>query len=106
MNSRSASGYAVYLEGAAILVKSEMQKKVVLSVTEAELKSGVSCDHDIMYALRVLKSLELQVELPMLLEIYNHGTVDLGNNSIVGGRTHNIETHQQYLCNLKEGGIW
>ena len=55
------------------------------------MNSGVSCAQYMMYALRVIKSLELQVELPMLLKIENSGTVDLAKNWSVDGRTRNIE---------------
>ena len=59
MIRRSVSGYAVYLEGEAILMKSAMQKTVALLVTEAELNASASCAQDMMYALRVLESLGL-----------------------------------------------
>ena len=67
------------------------------------MNSGVSCAQDMMYDLRVLELLELQVKPPMLLEIDNSGTVHLKNNWIVGGRTHHIETQHQYIHKLKEG---
>ena len=50
----------------------------------------------------VIESLELQVKLTVLMDIDNLGTVDLENNWSVGSRTRNIETPQQYLCELKE----
>ena len=56
------------------------------------MNSGVSCAQDMMYALRVLALLELQVKPPMLLEIDNRGTVDLVNNWSVGVRKRHIKT--------------
>ena len=56
------------------------------------MNSGVSCVQDIMYALRLLELIELQVKPPMLLEIDNRRTVDLVNNWSVGVRTLHIET--------------
>lgn len=103
---RSVSGWAVYLEGAPISAKSSMQKTVALSVTEAELMAAVSCAQDMMYAKRILESLGLQVQLPMILEIDNKGTVDLINNWSVGGRTRHVETRQLFLRGLKEQGIF
>ena len=44
-----------------------------------------------MHALRVIESLEMQVELPMLMEVENCGTMDSAKNWIVGVRTCNIE---------------
>jgi len=102
---RSVSGYAVFLEGAPVTVKSSMQKTVALSVTEAELMAGVTCAQDMLYARKVMESLQLKVRLPMLLEMDNKGAVDLANNWTVGGRTRHIETRQLFLRELKEEGV-
>ena len=102
---RSVSGYAVMLEGAPINTKSTIQKTVALSVTEAEMNAGVSCVQDMLYAKKILESLELKVKLPMLLEMDNKGAVDMANNWSVGGRTRHMETRQLFMRELKEQGI-
>eukprot|EP00957_Ditylum_brightwellii_P188153 14324030-Ditylum_brightwellii.AAC.1 len=38
------------------------------------------CAQDMLYVKRLLEDMELQVELPMILEINNSGAVDLANN--------------------------
>ena len=49
--------------------------------------------------------MDLQVKLPVILEMDNKQAVDLVNNYSVGGRTrHHTETRQYYLCKLKEQG--
>ena len=48
--------------------------------------------------------MDLQVKLPVILEMDNKRVVDLVNNYSVGGRTRNMETRQYYLCKLKEQG--
>ena len=102
---RSVSGYATFLEGAPVTVKSAMQKFVALSVTEAETVSGVQCAQDMLYVKRLLEDMELQVELPMVLEIDNSGAVDLANNWSAGGRTRHMETRMFFLRDLQEDGI-
>jgi hypothetical protein len=102
---RSVTGYVVKLEGAPVAVKSSMQKTVSLSVTESELMAGVHCAQEMLYTKRVLESMGLKVELPMVLEMDNKGAVDLANNWSVGGRTRHIETRQLFLRNLKEDGV-
>ena len=64
-------------------------------LTEVEFNAVVSSAQDMMYALRVLEAMELQVELPMLREIDNRRLLDLENNWSFGGRTCHIETHQR-----------
>ena len=102
---RSVSGYAAFLEGAAVSVKSAMQRTVALSVTEAELIAAVQCAQDMLYIKKVLESMGLQVELPMVLKVDNSGAVDLANNWSAGGRTRHVETRMFFLRDLKEAGI-
>ena len=56
-----------------------------------------------MYVYRILKSLELDVEVPIVLEIHNKGAVDVANS--VGGRARHMEVQMQFLCELKEQGL-
>ena len=99
---RSVSGWAVYLEGAAVACKSIMQKIVALSVTEAELVAAVMCVQHMLYVMRLLESMGLLVEYPMVIEIDNSGAVDLANNWSAGGRTKNMQTRIFILRDLKE----
>eukprot|EP00956_Cyclotella_meneghiniana_P041644 scaffold233431_cov53-Cyclotella_meneghiniana.AAC.1 len=81
-----------YLEKCPVIFRSATQKFVTLSVTEAETAAGVTtCAQDMMYVYRILVSLDLSVELPMVLEIDNKGAVDMANNWSVGGRTRHME---------------
>ena len=59
-------------------------------MTEAEAGTAVTCAQDMMYTKNILESLELSVELPMVLEIDNRGAVDLLNSWAVGGRTRHV----------------
>ena len=102
---RSVSGWRVMLENCPITMKSAMQKIVALSVTEAELFAAVQCAQDMLFVMRILKSMQLQVELPMILEVDNKGAVDIANNWSVSGRTKHIDTKQYFLRQMKEEGI-
>ena len=53
----------------------------------------------------VLESMELQVKLPMILEVDNQRTVNLANNWSAGGRTRHVDVQQNFLRELKEDGI-
>ncbi len=95
----------MFVNNAPVMARSATQKSVTLSVCEAESAAGVMVAQDMLYAYNVLTSLQLQVELPMILEMDNKGAVDLANNRTVGGRTRNIETRQLFLRELKEEGV-
>ena len=102
---KSVSGYSVFLEGAPVAMRSVGARVVALSVTEAELYAATLCAQEMMYVTRILESIGLQVQKPMVLEIDNEGAVDLINNWSVGGRTKHIEVRQYFLRELKEAGV-
>jgi hypothetical protein len=54
-----------------------MMTIIALSVTKAELYAAVLCAHDMLFIMRLLFSLGLDVQLPMILEVDNKGAVDL-----------------------------
>jgi hypothetical protein len=83
---RSVSGIITFLCGAVITLRSKMMPMVALSVTEAGLFVAVMTVQDMLFIMRIVESMGLQVELPMLLEIDNKGAKDLINNWSVGGR--------------------
>jgi hypothetical protein len=102
---RSISGVLTYLNGAVITTRSKMMPIVALSVTEAELFAAVMCVQDMLFIMRVLLSMGLKVQLPMILEIDNKGAKDLIDNWSVGGRLRHVEVKQFFLRELKEQGL-
>jgi hypothetical protein len=51
------------------------------------------------------ESLELEVELPMVLEMDNSGTMDIANSWSVRGRTRHVDVHNYFLYKLKDQGL-
>ena len=99
------SGTSTFLCVAPIIQQSTVQKIVALPVTEAELITATTMDQNMMYIKRLWESINLRVEMPMILEVENKGAVDLSNNYSVGDRTRHMETRQYYLRELKEQGV-
>ena len=85
--------------------RSATQKFVTLSVMEAESAAGVMVAQDMLYTYRMLTLMGLQVELPMILEMDNKGTVDLANNWSVGGRTRHVDVRNYFPRELKDEGV-
>jgi hypothetical protein len=102
---RSVTGTVVYFCDSPIMISSLTQKHVTLSVTEAELAAVVTLVQDMMYVYRVVKSLGLTMELPMLVELDNSGARDLANSWSVGGRTCHFDVRMFFLRELKEEGL-
>ena len=101
---RSITGYYVTVEGSVVSCKSGMQKIVALSVTEAEVIALVMCVQEMLYVMKVLESMELQVDKPMIVQSDNKGAVDLANGWSVSGNTKHMEVRIMFLRELKENG--
>ena len=80
-------------------------KTVALSTTEAELDAASKAAQDMLFIYKLLVSLDLKVELPMLLDCDNSGTKDLINNWNVSGRMRHVEVKKFFLRDLKEENI-
>ena len=102
---RSVSGWSTFLNGAAYVRKSKMQKFVTISVTEAECVAGTSCVQDMMFGKRLLESMGLKVKLPMVLYMDNKGGVDIFNNWSIAGNTRAVAVRFAYVRELKEAGL-
>jgi hypothetical protein len=89
---KTVSGNSTFLCGAPVIQCSTMQRIVALSVKEAKLFAAKKNAQDMLYTNRIVESLGLHVQFPMILEVENKGAVDLVNNYNVGGRTHHVET--------------
>jgi hypothetical protein len=80
---------------------------VTLSTAEAKLAAGTQCAEERLYMMRLLESIGLKVQKPMILEIdnkgTNKGTVDLANNWSVGGRTRHVEVAETIFSTRLEG---
>jgi hypothetical protein len=102
---KSVSGTSTFLNGSPINTRSNTQKSVTLSVTEAELVAATQCAQDMLFNMRILESMGLKVRKPMILEIDNKGAVDLTHNWSVGGRTRHVDVRQYFLRDLKEEDV-
>jgi hypothetical protein len=102
---KSVSGWAVFLNGAPISMRSKMQDCTTLSVTEAELVAAMACAQDMLFSMRLMESIGLRVKKPMVLTVDNKGAKDLANNWSVGGRTRHIDVRYYFLRELKEAGL-
>jgi hypothetical protein len=102
---RSVSGTAVMLEGSPVSMRSNTQKSVTLSVTEAEHAAAVSCAQDMLFVMRLMESMGLRVKKPMILKLDNKGAHDLAHNWTIGGRTRHVDVRMNFLRELKEDGL-
>jgi hypothetical protein len=84
---KSIIGSAVFFEGDPVVMRSSGQKSMTLSVTEAELAAAVQTAQDMMFVMRVIESIGLKVQKPMILKLDNSGAHSLTHNWSIGGQT-------------------
>ena len=53
----------------------------------------------------LIESLQLKVELPMIVECDNKGAVNLANGWSVGGKLKHIDIRLNFVRELKENGV-
>jgi hypothetical protein len=99
---RSVMGWTTFVNGAPVVMKSNMQRYSDLLVTESALGSATETAQDMLFVMRILESMGLRVKKPMLLYIDNKGAKDLANNWSVGGWTRHVEVRMYFLRELKE----
>jgi hypothetical protein len=66
-------------------------------MTEAELAAAVQTAQDMMFVMRVVESIGLKVQKPMILKMDNLGVHDLTHNWSVGGRTRHVDVRMHFL---------
>jgi hypothetical protein len=101
----SVTGFIIYFMGCAISWKSRAQKSVTLSSTEAEYVAISEVSAEIMFIKQLLESLNIQVNLPIIVHVDNVGAIYLSNNATTSQRTKHIDIRYHYVREYIEDGI-
>ena len=94
----SVFGYIIYFCGIPIAWRSKGRKSIVLSTTEAEymvLSEVVK---------ELLKTMNIEVELPITVHVDNVGAIWLSNNRTTSDRTKHIDIRTSFLKEYQEDG--
>lgn len=77
----------------------------MLSMTKTEVAGAVMVTHDMLDFYRMLESLGLQVDLPMIIEMENSGDFNIAKCWSAGKRTHHVDVCNYFLHELKNHGL-
>ncbi len=88
---KNVSGTQVFLNNSPVMAKSSTQRVVTLSVKETELYAAASCAQDMLFVWQMISAKELKVQLPMILQCDNKGTINLSKKWSMGGRTQHVD---------------
>ena len=96
----SVYGYIIYFCGIPVAWKSKSMKSVVLSKTEAEYVAVSEVVKEIKFLYQMLRSMEIKVPLPIMVQVYNVGAIWLANNSSVSERTKHVDLRAHFVRDM------
>jgi hypothetical protein len=101
----SVFGYIVYFCGAPIAWKSKAMRSVTLSTTEAEYVAISEVTKEIMFAKQVISTANIEVKLPIGIQVDNIGAIYLTSNYTTGQNTKHVDIRYHYVRELIESGV-
>ena len=94
----SHGGYVIYLLGCPILATSKKQGVVALSSCEAEFMTAFDAAKRIMWVLRLLNGLQIEVKLPVPILEDNNAAIQLSRRpSLNSGNSRHMEVRWHWL---------
>ena len=93
----SVTGFIMYLLGVPICWRSKAQKGVTLSSSEAEYVAMSEAVKEIRFIYYLLKSMCIEVQLPIIVRCDNVGAIFMAENSSSGVRTRHIDTRYHFV---------
>jgi Reverse transcriptase (RNA-dependent DNA polymerase) len=103
-DSKSTTGYIIYLEENFICAKSQKQERPAQSTTEAEYMALSECASTIEMILQLLEHLQVKLNKPTIY-VDNMGAIKLSSKPTTTGRTKHIAVKYHYIRHLIEQNI-
>ena len=76
---------------------SKGQKSVTLSTTEAEYVACSEVVKEVLFVLQLLKHLQVEVQLPICVHVYNIGAIFLAENQNSSDRTKHVDMRYHFV---------
>ena len=93
----SVTGYVLYMCGAPVIWRSKSQRSVTLSSSEAEYVAMSEAVKEIRFIYQLLKSMDIEVELPIKVRIDNIGAIFMAENVTTNNRTKHVDVRYKYV---------
>ena len=94
---KSITGFAIFLQGAPILWRSQAQKTVALSSTEAEYYATAEAAKEIKFIVHVLETLNIPFKKPIIVHIDNVGAIFVAENPSATKHTRHIDARYHFV---------
>jgi hypothetical protein len=104
-DSRSTSGFAIFLNDCLISWKSSKQTIVALSSAEAEYIALSSCIQELMWIYQLLQEFGLKIQKEIVVFEDNQACIKIANNTTSNVKTKHIRIRYHFVKDLVEEGV-
>jgi hypothetical protein len=94
---KSITGFAIFMQNAPILWKSQAQKCVSLSSTKTEYYATSEAAKEIKFIVQVLESIGQNVEKPIIVHMDNVGAIFVAENASATKHTRHIDARYHFV---------
>ena len=101
----SVTGYILFFMGVPIIWKSKSQRSVTLSSSEAEYVALSEAAKDIKFVYQLLRSIGIEVTLPITVRVDNVGAIFMSENTSTSGRTKHVDIRYRYVNEMVLDGF-
>jgi len=101
---KSTSGYIIFLNNCPIIWNSKKQKTVALSSAEAEYMAISGAAQEVLWCLRLLKELHVDIKLPIQLYCDNMSAISISQHDGNHQRTKHIDIRHHFVRELVKNG--
>ena len=91
--------------GVPIIWKSKSQRSVTLSSSEAEYVALSEAAKDIKFVYQLLRSIGIEVTLPITVRVDNVGAIFMSENTSTSGRTKHVDIRYRYVNEMVLDGF-
>ena len=98
----SVTGFIIYVMGCAVAWKSKAQKSVSLSSSEAEWYALSEAAKEVKFIAQTLMTMEVPVELPIIVRVDNVGAIFMSDNQTATGRSKHIDIRTNFVREFVE----
>lgn len=101
---RSVSGYVIFVHGVPICWRSQAQRSVTLSSTEAEWIAMSEAVKDVIFLMHLVEGMGITIRYPITVRVDNVGAIFMSGNITTTGRTRHAQIRGRYVSELVEDG--
>jgi hypothetical protein len=94
---KSITGFVIFLQNVPVLWRSQLQRTVALSSTEAEYYAMSEAVKEIKFILQVVESLGITVEKPIIVHVDNIGAIFVAENASATKNTRHIDARYHFI---------